>query len=47
MTFHASDPERLEQQIFALEHPELGQFDLFLVPIAQTEDGITYEAVVN
>jgi hypothetical protein len=47
LTFHASEPERLGQQIFALEHPELGQFDLFLVPIAQTEDGFAYEAVVN
>jgi hypothetical protein len=47
LTFHASDSERLEQQIFALEHPELGQFDLFLVPIAQIEGGIAYEAVIN
>jgi hypothetical protein len=47
LAFQSSAPERREQQIFALEHPELGQFDLFLVPIAQTEEGITYEAVVN
>jgi hypothetical protein len=47
LIFHSSDPERLEQQIFALEHPELGQFDLFLVPVARTENGIAYEAVIN
>ena len=47
LTFHSSDPERLEQQIFVLEHAELGQFDLFLVPIAQLENGIAYEAVIN
>jgi hypothetical protein len=46
--FDASDPDVREQQIFALEHSELGQFDLFLVPVARTgSGGITYEAVVN
>jgi hypothetical protein len=46
--FEATDPDVREQQIFALEHSELGQFDLFLVPVARTErGGVTYEAVVN
>jgi hypothetical protein len=47
LTFDSSQPDVREQQIFALEHPELGQFDLFLVPLAQTETGFTYEAVIN
>jgi hypothetical protein len=48
LSFESSDPEPREQQIFALEHAELGQFDLFLVPIARTDSGgIAYEAVVN
>jgi hypothetical protein len=47
LTFDSSGPERLEQQIFVLEHPELGELDLFLVPIARTEGGIAYEAVIN
>jgi hypothetical protein len=48
LTFDASAPEPREQQIFALEHSGLGQFDLFLVPIARTESGgITYQAVIN
>jgi hypothetical protein len=48
LTFESSDPEPREQQIFALEHAEIGQFDLFLVPIARTDsDGIAYEAVIN
>ena len=47
LTFDSSDPEPREQQIFALEHAELGQFDLFLVPIARVESGIAYEAVIN
>jgi hypothetical protein len=47
LIFDSSEPERLDQQIFVLEHPELGEFDLFLVPIARTEGGIAYEAVIN
>jgi hypothetical protein len=47
LTFDSPDPEPREQQIFVMEHGELGQFDLFLVPIARTEIGIAYEAVVN
>ena len=43
LTFEASDPPPREQQIFALEHAELGRFELFLVPLAPT----TYEAVIN
>jgi uncharacterized protein DUF6916 len=43
LTFESSDPEVREQQIFALSHPELGDFDLFLVPIGPRR----YEAVIN
>jgi hypothetical protein len=45
--FDGVGPERLDQQIFALEHPELGRFDLFLVPVGKTEGGFAYEAVIN
>jgi hypothetical protein len=45
--FHGSGAERLEQQIFRLEHAELGELDLFLVPVGKTDDGFTYEAVIN
>jgi hypothetical protein len=41
--FDSPDPERREQQIFTLEHDELGPFDLFLVPVGPQQ----YEAVVN
>jgi hypothetical protein len=41
--FEAADADVREQQIFALEHPDLGQIDLFLVPIGPR----TYEAVIN
>lgn len=46
--FDAADADVREQQIFALEHAKLGQFDLFLVPVGRTESGgVSYEAVVN
>ena len=37
----------LPQRLYALKHERMGDFDLFLVPIAQTEDGYRYEAVFN
>lgn len=35
----------LPQQIYRLEHEELGVFDLFLVPIGPDAHGMRYEAV--
>lgn len=35
----------LPQRTYRLEHAELGTFDLFMVPIAKTPDGVRYEAV--
>jgi Domain of unknown function (DUF6916) len=37
----------LEQKIYSLEHEQMGAIDLFLVPVAQAERGIRYEAVFN
>jgi hypothetical protein len=47
LLFHARGTGHLPQQIFALEHAELGQFDLFLVPLGPEGDRMRYEAVVN
>jgi hypothetical protein len=41
--FDSTDPQPREQQIFTLSHAELGDFDLFLVPVGPRE----YEAVIN
>jgi len=35
----------LPQRIYPLVHDELGEIELFLVPIAQDGDGTRYEAV--
>jgi Domain of unknown function (DUF6916) len=43
LTFDEPGPGYLPQQIFTLRHAELGEFELFLVPIGPEQ----YEAVVN
>jgi hypothetical protein len=35
------------QQIFKLHHPELGSYELFLVPVGNDEKGIRLEAVFS
>jgi hypothetical protein len=37
----------LPQQTYRVSHPEMGEFDLFLVAIGQEADGFRYEAVYN
>lgn len=37
----------LEQATYTLEHPEMKQIDLFLVPISQSGDTVYYESVFN
>ena len=35
------------QQIYRMQHPRLGGFDLFLVPVAREREGFLYQAVFN
>jgi hypothetical protein len=35
----------LPQATYALEHPELGMTEIFIVPIGSDADGIAYEAI--
>ena len=37
----------LPQQIYRVAHPEMGEFEIFLVPIGREADGFRYEAVYN
>jgi hypothetical protein len=37
----------LPQRTYPIEHDEMGQFDLFLVPIARNQNKCRYEAVFN
>ena len=34
----------LNQRMYRMEHPRMGVFDLFLVPIRRDQDGFYYEA---
>lgn len=43
--FHGPREPLLPQKIYRLENAEIGAMDLFLVPIAQDDEGTTYEAV--
>jgi hypothetical protein len=37
----------LPQKIYPFEHPEIGSFSLFIVPIGQDTEGTLYQAIFN
>ena len=45
LVFSGSPEVLLTQQIYELEHEELGSLAIFLVPIVQQQQGFLYEAV--
>lgn len=45
LIFVARDPRVLPQRIYRLEHNDLGELDIFLVPIGKTADGVSYQAM--
>ena len=45
--YFQGEGEILPQAIYRLRHAQLGDFDLFIVPIAKRRTGNTYEAVFN
>jgi hypothetical protein len=45
LIFRVPAPGRFEQKIYRLEHPIIGTFDLFLVPIGREPDGYRCEAI--
>jgi len=45
--FDGPAEEILPQQTYSVDHEQLGTFQIFLVPIAQLEKRIRYEAVFN
>ena len=47
LVFVAKDPRVLPQGLYRLEHQELGELTIFLVPIAKDKDGVSYQAVFN
>ena len=37
--------DHVPQQTLAVEHPEMGAFDLFVVPLGPSRHGMCYEAI--
>jgi len=37
----------LPQKLYAFQHDEMGEFELFLVPLSRNDEGSRYEAVFN
>jgi len=43
----AHDASNHGQQMYQISHPDLGELDLFLVPVGPGEKGMNYELVFN
>jgi hypothetical protein len=41
-----SAPE-LSQKVYSFQHDQMGEFDIFIVPIARDDKGFRYQAVFN
>ena len=47
LLFHNETAVLLPQKTYAMTHEALGQFGIFLVPVARDRDGFIYQAVFN
>lgn len=47
LLFKGPSDSVLPQKIYSLTHSQLGDLDIFLVPVKQDADGISYEAIFN
>ncbi len=47
LLFHGAQSQPIQQGTYAFEHPQLGKFDLFIVPIAAEDGMLHYQAVFN
>jgi uncharacterized protein DUF6916 len=45
--FRGPSDRYLQQTTYTLEHDQMGEFALFLVPVRQDQNGFRYEAVFN
>jgi hypothetical protein len=45
LEFVDATPDHVPQQIVALEHPEVGAFELFVVPLGPDARGMRYQAI--
>src|SRR4051794_2354825 len=47
LLFRGPHQPLLPQQIYIVDHDQLGRFDLFIVPIRRDAEGLHYEAIFN
>jgi hypothetical protein len=47
LVFHNASPVLFPQRTYQMANPDMGQFGIFLVPIARNQDGFLYQAVFN
>lgn len=47
LLFHGPADRSMKQGIHKLKHAQLGEIEMFLVPVAQDQTGFEYEAVFN
>ena len=45
--FQGPAAPHLSQMAYTFQHPEMGSFEMFLVPIAKNDAGFRYESVFN
>jgi hypothetical protein len=45
--FQGPPEPSLPQKLYVFQHPEMGEFEMFVVPIARNEAGFRYESVFN
>jgi hypothetical protein len=47
LVFRGRNDQYLPQAMYRFQHSQLGEFDLFIVPIGQDPQGFYYEALFN
>ncbi|WP_036139878.1 DUF6916 family protein [Luteibacter sp. 9135] len=47
LLFHNTAAILFAQRTYTMRHPQLGEFGIFLVPIARDRNGFVYQAVFN
>jgi hypothetical protein len=45
--FQGPSEPQLQQHVYLLEHDQMGEFEIFLVPVSRNDGGFRYEAVFN
>lgn len=47
LLFHHASAVLFPQRIYQMDGPGIGDFGIFLVPVARNQDGFVYQAVFN